>query len=460
MIDGLNRYPSYKASGLPWLGDIPTHWDSPRLKTVFREVDRRSGTGLEPLLSLRMQRGLVDHHEMGGKPIPPSSLMNYKRTEPGEIVMNRMRAAAGLFGVTPKVGLVSPDYAVLRPRRPIALPYFVHLFRTPSMMSIFRLESRGLGTGESGFLRLYTDRFGMIAAPVPPSDEQDAIVRFLDHADRRIRRNIAAKQRLIKLLEEQRRGIIHRAVTRGVNPSVGLKPSGVPWLGDVPAHWRVARIKTEFKSLNSRRVPLSSSERGLMITRLYDYYGASGAIDKVDDYLFDGELLLIAEDGANLVLRNLPLAIIARGKFWVNNHAHILEPRRGNIEYLAAYLETIDYTPWITGAAQPKLTKDRLMSVRIAVPEPPEQDAIMRAVAEETRILRSSIDIARREVALLREFRTRLVADVVTGRLDVRAAAAGFPDEPTQPESLDIADEVEAENVDPEGDGPPEADAA
>ena len=96
-----------------------------------------------------------------------------------------------------------------------------------------------------------------------------------------------------------------------------------------------------------------------MISRRYNYYGASGIIDKVDDYLFDDELLLIAEDGANLVLRNLPLAIIATGKFWVNNHAHILKPKRGSIEFLAWVMEGLNFLPWISGAAQPKLTQDR-----------------------------------------------------------------------------------------------------
>ena len=113
-------------------------------------------------------------------------------------------------------------------------------------------------------------------------------------------------------------------------------------------------VKNEFYSLNHQRIPLSATERRTMSIRHYDYYGASGVIDKVEGYLFKDELLLIAEDGANLVLRNLPLAIIARGKFWVNNHAHILKPRRGNLEFLAGLLEGIDYKPWISGAAQPK----------------------------------------------------------------------------------------------------------
>src|SRR5690606_25969328 len=134
-------------------------------------------------------------------------------------------------------------------------------------------------------------------------------------------------------------------------------------------------------------------------------------IDKVDDFLFDDELLLIAEDGANLVLRNLPLAIIARGKFWVNNHAHILKPKRGNLEYLAAVMESINYQPWISGAAQPKLTQDRLMSIAIAVAPREEQDEIMASVEREVEPLKAAIDQGRREISLLREYRACLIAD-------------------------------------------------
>ena len=282
--------------------------------------------------------------------------------------------------------------------------------------------------------------FKRMPVPVPPAEEQAAIVRFLDWANRRLERAIRAKRKVIALLNEQKQAIIHRAVTRGLDPSVPLKPSGIPWLGDIPEHWKLSRVKNEFHCLNHRRIPLSSSTRGQMTSRDYDYYGASGVIDKVEDFIFDDELVLIAEDGANLVLRNLPLAIIARGKFWVNNHAHILKPQRGSIEYLAGVLETISYRPWITGAAQPKLTKDRLMGISISVAAPNEQDAIVAHMNRETAPLRTVIDRTLREIDLLREYRTRLVADVVTGKLDVREAAARLPDE-APPQSTD--DETE-----------------
>ena len=186
-----------------------------------------------------------------------------------------------------------------------------------------------------------------------------------------------------------------------------------------------------------------------MTSRAYDYYGASGVIDKVDDYLFDDELLLIAEDGANLVLRNLPLAIVASGKFWVNNHAHILKPRRGSIRYLAHLLETLNFRPWITGAAQPKLTQDRLLAISIAVPRIAEQLAIVATADQRSEPLNGAISQLAKEVDLLSEYRTRLVADVVTGRLDVRESAAHLPDDGASAFEVEPADETdEAELAD------------
>ncbi len=173
-----------------------------------------------------------------------------------------------------------------------------------------------------------------------------------------------------------------------------------------------------------------------MTSRTFDYYGASGVIDKVDDYIFDEDLLLIAEDGANLVSRNLPLAITARGRYWVDNHAHILKPLRGDLDYLALLMEVVDYLPWISGAAQPKLTRDRLMAVSLPIP-PPEQQPILKAIiGQETKTLGKAIDRSKQEISLIREYRTRLIADVVTGKLDVREAAERLP-LLTEQESLD-----------------------
>jgi type I restriction enzyme S subunit len=373
------------------------------------------------------------------------SYAGYKLCWPGDLVINSLWAWGGGLGVSRHHGIISTAYSVYRPRPSAHIhPRFLHeLVRSSAFNWELQVRSKGIWISR---LQLTDQSFLDAPIPLPPHEEQAAIVRFLDHWNGRLEKAIRAKRRVIALLQEQKQAIIHRAVTLGLDPNVKLKDSRIPWLGEIPAHWEVSRVKNEFECLNNRRIPLSSPERGRMKKRDYDYYGASGVIDRVDDYLFDDDLLLIAEDGANLVLRNLPLAIIARGKFWVNNHAHILKPKGSDLEYLQAEMEGINYRPWISGAAQPKLTKDRLLAISIAVAPREEQQAIMDFVHAETAPLTTAIARYEREITLLREYRTRLTADVVTGKLDVRAAAAQLPDpEQAPPDAEEPEEETELE---------------
>ena len=159
--------------------------------------------------------------------------------------MNRMQAWSGMFAVASQDGLISPDYSVFRAIGICEIRYFEHLFKTPALVGEFARRSKGIG---SGFNRLYTDDFGAVLLAVPPVAEQTAIVRYLDHVDRRIRQYVSTKRKLITLLEEEKQAVINQAVTRGLDPSVPLNPSGVEWLGDVPEHWEVCAIKNLARS--------------------------------------------------------------------------------------------------------------------------------------------------------------------------------------------------------------------
>ena len=441
----LQPYPAYKPSGVDWLGDVPDHWDKRKLRSVLTGKTERNRPDLH-LLSVVRERGVIRRDVTSkdeNRNFIPDDLTSYKVVRAGQFAMNKMKAWQGSYGVSAHDGIVSPAYFVFH-LDSVTERYFHIAVRSKAYVPFFGQASDGVRIGQWD---LSQARMREILFFIPSIDEQAAIVRYLDYVVRRIRRYVSVKERLIALLEEERQAVINRAVTRGLAPNVPLRPSGVEWLGDVPAHWEVTRVKSEFLSLNYRRVPLSAVERGVMSVRQYDYYGASGVIDQVDDYLFNDELLLIAEDGANLILRNLPLTITARGKFWVNNHAHILKPRRGNLDFLAAVMEGLNYTPWISGAAQPKLTQDRLMNISIAVPPRIEQDEILASANAETSRLTVAIDRARRQVELIQEYRTRLIADVVTGKLDVREAAARLPNETDDRDPIDESGRL-AENID------------
>ena len=426
MIEGLKPYSEYKESDIAWASALPSSWQIERAKRLFTKMQRPVRPedevvtcfrdGMVTLRKNRRLRGFTEATVESG----------YQGIRKGDLVIHGMDAFAGAIGVSDSDGKGTPVYNVCRPGPGVVASYYAHTVREMSQSQWILALAKGIRERSTDFR---FEMFGNQFVPLPPPDEQAAIVRLLDHANRKIDGFIRAKRKLIGLLNEQKQAIIHRAVTRGLDPNVILRPSGIPWLGEIPKHWKISRVKNEFKCLNPQRIPLSSPQRGAMTERTYDYYGASGVIDKVEGFIFDDELLLIAEDGANLVLRNLPLAIIARGKFWVNNHAHILKPKRGDLEYLAGYMETLNYQPWISGAAQPKLTKDRIMGIAVAVAPVSEQAALVKYFTEKTAPLRAAIARTERETALMQEYRTRLTADIVTGKLDVREAAAKLPEE-------------------------------
>lgn len=258
----------------------------------------------------------------------------------------------------------------------------------------------------------------------PPVPEQQRIADFLHNRSEEIDAALSAKQRQISTLDELRRSSIARAVTRGISPNATYRATGLPSLPEVPSHWRVARVKDVLEFFNTIRVPLSAAERGAMTSRVFDYYGASGVIDKVEDFLFDGSFILLAEDGANLITRTKPLAFLATGKFWVNNHAHILKPRwNGDEMFFVHLLESQDYSFVVTGAAQPKLTLENLGSYRIGVPPEDEQLLIAEYISElEHRLggLRAQLE---RQVETLVMLRGSLIHDYVTGKRRVPSTA-------------------------------------
>jgi type I restriction enzyme, S subunit len=426
----------------------------------MRELDHRSKTGEERLLSLRMRQGLVDHIDAGGKPIPPESLINFKIVEPGQVVMNRMRAAAGLFGVASLRGLVSPDYAVFEPKPEAFTPYLLQAFRLPSLSAVFRAESKGLGTGESGFLRLYTDRFGPIPVPYPPLDEQRLIVRFLDWHGSRAARLIRAKRKLIALLNEEKQAIIHRAVTRGLDPHAKLKSSGVPWLGDVPQGWEVGRLKTLVQNKTEQKAFRSRSEiyvalehieswSGRLLQRDFDtQFDSQGKSFAAGDILFGKLRPYLAK------VTRLDIGGVCVGELLV------LRPLESIVDpaFLECRMRTSDFIGLVNsstfGAKMPRADWDFIGNVRIAIPRSlGEQRAIVSFVQNATGPLSLTANRVSDEIALIQEFRTRLIADVVTGKLDVRALAATLPEtveiepveEPSDDDLNEMTDEPAAE---------------
>jgi type I restriction enzyme S subunit len=250
MIADLKPYAEYKESGSRWLSTVPSHWGVQKLRTLIRSRNERNHPDL-PLLSVAREKGVFvrsltnadENHN-----VIPEDLTNYKVARSGCLVINKMKAWQGSMGIAPVDSIVSPAYYVYD--LDISNRLFGQaLLRSKPYVAHFGQASDGVRVGQWD---LTISGMREIPVLIPPPAEQAAIVRFLDWANGRLERAIRAKRKVIALLNEQKQAIIHRAVSRGLDPSVPLKPSGIPWLGDIPANWDSRRVKHAARILRGK----------------------------------------------------------------------------------------------------------------------------------------------------------------------------------------------------------------
>ena len=383
---------------------------------------------------MRQGKGLIPHNDVSKKIFKNEELVGYKIVRPGQLVMNRMRASIGLFAAAHSDGLVSPDYAVFQPLQPVNLDYLVHLFRTPAMGAVFRQESKGMGTGSSGFLRLYTDRFGAISISIPPLEGQNHIVAVVRATEKEIARFIRNKRRLIELLKEQKQNIINQAVTRGLDPNVKFKTSGVEWIGDIPEHWEVAPLK-HLAAINSRVLPESTDEN-----YTFKYLDISsvgtGSLTAEPETLRFGQ----APSRARRILKKgdtilSTVRTYLKAVYYVSDEVEdwiastgfaALTPKKEiHSPFLGLLIQSDNFINRVIrdsiGVAYPAIAETKLGTLHLAYPVSfEEQQEILEHIAYSSKAIDQAISRAHREIELMREYRTRLISDVVTGQIDVR----------------------------------------
>jgi len=202
-----------------WSTNLPNEWEMSRGRWLFNEVDERSEDGTEMLFSLRLDQGLIPHADVSDKEFDAEDLVDYKKVYPGQLVMNRMRAATGLIGVAPSEGLVSPDYAIFEAKEEVYPQFYEFLFRTEIFKTLFRSRSSGLGTGSSGFLRLYSHQFLSLWFPHPPLKQQKQIVENVESKLELIKDLSESTESSIQLLKQRRDALVTAAVTGQIDLS-------------------------------------------------------------------------------------------------------------------------------------------------------------------------------------------------------------------------------------------------
>lgn len=470
MIGDLSTYAACKDSGIPWLGEVPVHWAVRKLKHAVSfsgggtpsKANASFWNGHIPWVSPKDMRtpmiaDTTDHITEAAVAASATSVV-----EPGAVLVVvrsgiLRRAIPAAINVVPVA--LNQDMKALRPRGDLMGTYLLALIEGNQAGLIAEWTKQGATVESIEQVFLANSR-----VPIPPLPEQAAIVRFLDHADRPIRRAVRAKQKLVVLLYKQRQAIVQRAVTRGLDPNARLKPSSVKWLGDVPEHWEVRRAKYFYREVDDRTT--TGQEELLSVSHLTGITPRSQK--NITMFMASSYVGHKVCQPGDLVINTMWAWMGALG---VSKHMGLVSPSYGVYrpipetglldEYADLLLRTMSYVSEYlirsTGirSSRLRLYPEEFLRIGIACPPSHEQRAILSRVTAETADTERAMAGAEAEIALLREFRTRLIADVATGKLDVREAAARLPDEAAEPEPFGGADEMvdafrEAESPDVE----------
>lgn len=460
----LAPYPNYVPSGLPWAPQIPEGWQVQRNGRLF---SHRVETGYPylPILEVSLRTGVSVRDMVNGKRKQVMSAKEkYKRAVKGDIAYNMMRMWQGAVGPAPTDGLVSPAYVVVRPHASVNTTYYSYLFRTAAYMQEVNKFSRGIVADRN---RLYWESFKQMPSLVPRPEDQCKIVSYLRVQDAHFARFIKAKRNLIKLLGEQKLSIVDQVVTRGIDAAVRLKPSGTEWLGDVPTHWNVKPLK-RWARLNART--LGERTNPDFEFRYLDIGSVqTGRLTKEPERIrFEA-----APSRARRVLQRGDTVISTvrtylKAIWYVNEDADdliastgfaVLTPEGGvEPEYLGYVIQSSAFVNRVAansiGIAYPAISESVLGRFHVALPpNVTEQKDIVSHIKRESAPLDDAITRAEDEIKLIREYRDRQIADVVTGQIDVRGWQPGPEDLVTEEDLTALGDDDDNDTTEEETDG-------
>ena len=438
----INKNSKNEFSDLDWINHIPNQWTLIRLNYILTESKLTSTTGSETLLAVSQYTDVtISERNITDGIYAANEFVGYKLVSRNDLVINIMLAWNGSLGVSRHNGIVSPSYCVYSFDEESYPQYYHYLLRAPMILSQFMKYSSGIVMSR---LRLYPDDLHNILVPKPPLSDQIIIALYLDNFNAKLDYLSELRKNQIALLEEYKRAVIQQAVTRGLDPDVPLKPSGVEWLGDIPEHWEVVRLKYCLDKVYSGGTPDSGNDlyycdpnKGipwLMISDITDseYVRSSqkaiteqGRMSKSLDILPSGTLLYS-------MYASLGSVAILEIDACVNQAILGLSFRTEKVlsKFALYFLQSMqEILPLFSNSStQANLNAEIVLSLPILIPPLTEQVAIVAHLDKLTSDIDAAIAHTHREIELLEEYRTRLIADVVIGKLDVREPAANLPD--------------------------------
>ena len=434
----MKRYLEYKDSGVDWIGEIPAHWKVRRNKRIFNERDDRSATGKEELLTVSHITGVSPRAEKNVGMFLAETLEGYKHCSAGNLVINTMWAWMGALGISTFDGIVSPSYNVYQLKSSEYLPrYYDYLYRIPNHVGEIIRWSKGVWHSR---LRLYPDAFFGMSAITPPFREQTQIANFLDRKTGQIDELIRIKERRIELLQEQRTALINQAVTKGLDLNVEMKSSGVEWIGEIPSHWEVLKVKHVGSSNPSKNNPKTDRLKDKLVVFLpMERVHTDGTIDqelrhpysqlKNGYTYFEENDILIAkvtpcfENGKIVLVKNLATPVgFGSTEFIVirPNPQKVFTPFLYYILYNAP-LRRIGKHFMTSAVGLKRVPTEFIENFQIPIPTYQEQTQIANFLDRKTGQIDELIAAEQRKVELLKEYRQSLISEAVTGKIDIRS---------------------------------------
>lgn len=416
----MRRYESYKDSGVEWLGEVPHCWDVKKVKNIFHLIVEPAAKNNQcELLSVYTDIGVKPRAELEERGNKASTTDGYWIVKKGDIVVNKLLAWMGAIGLSEYDGVTSPAYDILRPHQQINGKFFHYLFRTPLCLSEFKKNSRGIMDMR---LRLYFEELGNIYIPFPSYQEQQKIAQFLDDKIAKIDQAVDLAEKQIALLKEHKQILIQNAVTRGLNPDVPLKDSGVEWIGQVPEHWEVKRLKFVLTLSNKKEESKNSNKRYIGMENIESFTG------KIND------IPLIAEGIANSFYKDEILfgklrPYLAKSyladfdgicstEFLVYRSTKVLNNRFAlNIFLSYGFIDAVNASTY--GSKMPRANAEFISNMFLAIPPLSEQKQIIDYLDKQTAKIDQAIALKTAHIEKLKEYKSVLINDVVTGKVRV-----------------------------------------
>lgn len=433
----VEKYSAYKDSGVEWLGEIPKHWTSERIATILDNVAERNRADL-PLLSITREKGVIlrdmDNEEENHNFIP-DDLTNYKVLRKGQFGMNKMKAWQGSYGISEQDGIVSPAYFIFKLRNDIDSRFFHLAIRSRLYISFFGSASDGVRIGQWDLSR---ERMKNIQFFIPPLPEQTAIAAFLDRKTALIDQAIDIKQKQIDLLKERRQILIHKAVTRGLNPNAKMKDSGVEWIGEIPEDWEVKKLRYLANCFPSNVDKHSkANEKEVRLCNYTDVYK--------NDYITDDMELMIATASAEQIAKFTlhagdivitkdsetasDIAVPTYIKEKLTNvvcgyHLAVIRTYQENYsKYLFQALKTklfnAQFEVCSNGITRVGLGNSDLKNGYFLLPPKEEQIKIAQFIENGISKISTAISLKEQEIEKLKEYKATLINSAVTGKIKV-----------------------------------------